>query len=87
MEEVKLLKKNIMDCTGIDTCKHISNSNVVCSNALCCKRVLNLCDTIEALQQENERLNYTLIGVMHSVDKWLVRIKHLSSPKGGDLNR
>ena len=28
-------------------------------------------DTIEALQQENERLDYTLIGVMHFVDKWL----------------
>lgn len=31
----------------------------------------DLLDTIEALQQENERLDYTLIGVMHSVYKWL----------------
>lgn len=33
-----------------------------------------LIGTIEAQQQEIDRLNYTLLGVMHSVDKWFDEI-------------
>jgi ABC-type transporter Mla subunit MlaD len=69
-EEVDAIKISLRKCASEDGCKNFSNGNTVCSRTVVCKRTMNLIGTIEAQQQEIEKLkdDFAALNSLYDVE-------------------